>query len=105
MWTDSVQDPVPNQQPIFVYDNASRHEVDVAITDETELFFDESHRSMRRRPQRSSSSFAGSSAQNDDIAIHDALVGCRTVETFSRELLLRVGNTRLLCTRALFHKL
>ena len=84
MWTDSVQDPVPNQQPIFVYDNASRHEVDVAITDETELFLDESHRSMRRRPQRSSSSFDGSSAQNDDIAIHDALVGYGTVDIFRR---------------------
>jgi len=34
-WADSVQDPDPDQQTIFVYDNASRHEVDVAITDET----------------------------------------------------------------------
>jgi len=56
-----------------------------------ELFLDDRRRSTRRRRQRSSSSSAGSSAQNDDIAIHDALVGCRTVETFSRELLLRAG--------------
>ena len=70
-----------------------------------ELFLDESRRSTCKRRQRSSSSSVGSSALNDDIVVHDVLVGCRTAEAFSRELLLRVGNACRLCTRVLFHKL